>query len=177
MLRTLLLLPLLLPACKGDDPADGGIADWGGGTFQVSTLAVRDACFDGALAALFMPQGADTPQVFEYDVYLPAYEELPLSYSIDLREPFVGMPLTMRAGDGGALLGTGTIEAVLLNADVYGDCVADMDVAVTIAPQSSTTASGAADITIRDLRGDEGRCPVPDADPCVVALTLSATLP
>jgi hypothetical protein len=168
---------MLLLAC--DDSADttAAVEDWVGGDYTMYTLAAEDACFDGALAALFMPEGPQDPHPFEYLVYIPDYAELPLSYTIDLREPFVSMPVTVARGQGAMMSGTGQIDGVLLNEAAYGDCTATLGVTLQLTPSEPGTAEGYADIDIRDLSGGEGRCPVPTTDPCQIGLQLWATTP
>ena len=86
--------------------------------------------------ALFMPQGADTPQVFQYPVYIPKIEELPLTYEISLREPFVGLEITAEAGAEGEIeIVSGRMEEVELGA-TFGSCVATMDVEALITPDT-----------------------------------------
>ena len=53
---------LWMLACGG--PSDSSTFE--GGDYEVATVAMVDNCLDGALEALFMPQGRDTPQVFEF---------------------------------------------------------------------------------------------------------------
>lgn len=142
------------------------------GDYQFYTVDMEDACLDGALEALFMPQGRTTPQAFEYPVYVPSLDELPASYEISLREPFVGMPITVRKAGRSLEFEGGVMDEVLLNENLYGDCAATMVVDSTITPSTKTTGTGLATVEISDLRGDEGRCPAPDADPCTVTLEL-----
>ena len=123
-----------------------------------------------------MPSGPEQPQAFAYPIYLPSYDELPASYEIDLREPFVGMPVTVSAGEDGWLVASGVMEAVALGQVAYGDCAVTMTVAIEVLPSSSSTAEGWATIDISDPHGADGRCPVYEADPCQVTLTLQATL-
>lgn len=176
----LLSLALLL-ACGGrggddGDPADAVDFDWTGGDFQFTTWQVTDTCLDGALEALFMPDGPDAPWDFEYPVYLPAYDELPASYDVDFREPFVGMPVTVTAGSDGTLQVRGAVmEEVELGRGAYGDCVVTMSVDADMTPRSPDLADGEARIELSDPRGEDGRCPVLSGDPCTVTLILEAT--
>ena len=150
---------------------EGFPAEFYGTDHQITTYIVEDACFDGAMNALFMPQGNDSPQEFEYPVYIPSLDELPLTYEISLREPFVGMEMTASAGSDGIIeIGDAQMEEVALGG-TFGDCVATMDVTATITPsvdhfEFDTT------IAISNLRGDEVGCPVPQAEPCTVKLFM-----
>lgn len=167
-----MLLMMMLACTDNPKPTDG--ASWTGGAFQVYTHAAEDSCFDGAMEALFMPEGPKTPHAFAYPVYLPSFEELPLDYEIDLREPFVALPISMTQSADNQLLGQGEIDAVLLGESVYGDCTATMGVSLSVQPIDASTASGMATIDMMNLRGLEERCPVPMTDPCQVTLTLQA---
>ena len=174
-MRTLIAI-LGLVACASEEPQEDAEFSWSGGEFDFRTVDANDACLGGALAVLFMPNGPDTPQEFEYPIYLPTYEELPLSYAIDLREPFVGMEVTVREGNEGALsIRDSIMESVELGAGTYGDCVVTMSVDAEFIPISSTTVEGMAIIEISDPRGSEERCPVLDSDPCDVELSIEAS--
>ena len=168
-----MILLLTLGCAKTDEEKSLGFT-WTGGDFDFTTTAADDSCLDGALEALFMPGGPETPQQFEYPVYLPSFDEVPLSYEIDLREPFVSMPVTVDANGEGILSASGVIDPVLLGEVAYGDCVVTMTAEIDMVPSSQNSAEGEGRIAISDPRGDDGRCPVYDADPCMVALDLIA---
>jgi len=123
-----------------------------------------------------MPEGPATPNDFEYLIYLPDYEELPMSYSVDLRAPFIEMPVTVDSSDDSTLQIRGSVmDAVELGPATYGDCVVTMTVDLDLTPVSSNEAEGEAKITISDPRGDDGFCPIFDESPCPVDLSLTAT--
>jgi hypothetical protein len=171
------LLPILIFCACGGDAGDAAfdLADWTGGDFQFYTVQVDDQCLDGALEALFMPEGPTNRHAFEDPIYLPGYEELPLSYDISLRDPFVGMPVTVTEGDGGMLEVRGSVmESVELGQVAYGDCVVTMSVDADLLPVAADQADGNATVSITDARGDDGRCPVFAVDPCAVALVIEA---
>ena len=90
---------LLLSCSEKEIDTASPLDEFYGTDHQITTVAVEDDCFDGAMALLFMPQGEDVPQEFQYPVYIPTIDELPKTYEISLREPFVGMQIT--ASDGG----------------------------------------------------------------------------
>ena len=171
---------ILLAACSGDRAAEKEAEealgfDWEGGEFDFTTWQVEDACLDGAMEALFMPDGPSVPQEFEYPVYIPSYSELPISYDIDLREPFVGMPVTIEDAGEGWMQARGSIrEEVALGAAAYGDCVVTMTVDIDLLPVGPDSAECEARVAVSDARGDDGRCPVYESDPCLVTLAITA---
>ncbi len=163
---------------KAEDSASSVIEEfsWSAGQFDFATTDANDECLGGALEALFMPEGPATPHPFEYPVYLPSYEELPVNYTVDLREPFVQMPVTVDSSDGRVLQIRGSVmSAVELGRAAYGDCVVTMTVDADILPTSSTEATGSATINITNPRGDDGRFPVFEDEECDVELTMTAT--
>ncbi len=161
-----------LLACANDNEV---AATWTGGEFDFYTLVAMDECLGGALEALFMPEGVDTPHKFEYPIYIPGYEELPTEYTIDLREPFVEMPVNVEDGGDGWLYVRGSVmESVLLDEVKYGDCAVTMTADVDLLPRDDDTVDGQARIDISNPRGSEGLCPVFDGDPCRVSLDIEA---
>ncbi len=163
---------LLLLACTPDNEV---AATWEAGDFDFYTLVAMDECLGGALEALFMPEGVDTPHKFEYPIYIPSYEELPTEYTIDLREPFVAMPVKVEDGGEGWFYVRGSVmESVLLDEVKYGDCAVTMTADVDLLPRDEDTVDGQARIDISDPRGSEGLCPVFDGDPCQVTLDIEA---
>ena len=135
------------------------------------TLGVEDACFDGALEILFMPEGANNPHEFEYPIYMPLLEETPYQGSVDFREPFVGMDVEIAGDETGLLSIEGAImEAVALGGS-FGDCAADMTVSAEFSP-AEEGFSGAANIQLSNLQSAEEACPVPSSETCVVQLQL-----
>ena len=177
-----MLTLMLMFACGGDakdTAADGPTfdpADWSGGDFDFLTVAANDQCLGGALEALFMPDGPGTPNSFEYPTYLPGYGELPMAYTIDLRDPFVSMPVNVDSDDGVTFAIRGSLmESVPLGAAAYGDCTVTMSVDADVTPSSADAVDGFATITVTEPRGSDGRCPVFDVEPCQVELDLAAT--
>jgi len=169
-----MMLLMLATGCGMTDEESPPDFSWVGGDFDFTTTAADDDCLDGALEALFMPGGPEAPQEFEYTIYLPSRDEVPLSYDIDLRSPFVGMPVTVDAGADGMLTAAGIIDSVPLGVVAYGDCEVTMTASIDMLPTSADTAEGAAQIAISDPRGEDERCPIYDADPCLVRLSLTA---
>ncbi len=162
----------MLFACNGA-PTPG---DWVEGDYQFTTLAVHDTCLDGALEALFMPDGPANEWDFEFPIFVPHPNNTPNSYNVDFREPFVGMPVTVEAGEAALEVRGGVMEAVLLNEAQYGDCVATMSVDADFVAVEAGLLAVEGRIAVSNLRGDEGRCPALDTDPCQVTLDVRAEL-
>jgi len=159
---------------ESGEPPD--ISGWTGGTFDFQTVDIEDDCLGGAFEALFMPEGPDVPHAFEYQIYIPGFEDLPEVYTIDLRAPFVEMPVSVDSPDGRTYEIRGSVmSAVELGQVAYGDCVVTMTVDVDLTPVSADTAEGTARIEISDVRGDDGLCPVFERSPCTVELDLLAS--
>jgi len=172
------LLPFLM-ACNGSEkdtasgPPDALV--WRGGNFDFSTVSADDGCLGGALGVLFTPEGRDEPSPFEYPIYLPDTEELPYSANIDLRDPFIEMPVTIEDGSDGDLQMRGAVmEEVALGSASYGDCVVTMTVDADLHPVTDDEVEGTAQIAISDPRGEDDRCPVFTSEDCTVRLELTA---
>jgi hypothetical protein len=172
-LPCLMLIALTLPGCPQD--GTGAASEYTGGEFQFTTVAVDDACLDGALEVLFMPEGPEVPRSWDYPAYLPSFGEMPTSYTIDLREPFGSIEVEVRdGGDGRMVAEDAVMNDVLLGEDRYGDCEVTMTCSVDLSVVNADRVEGTTAIAISDPRGDDGRCPVFDASPCTVTLTLQA---
>jgi len=158
-----------------DDDTHGDPSDYVGGDFQFTTLAVEDGCLDGALEVLFMTEGPEVPKEWDYPTYLPSFDEMPTTYAIDLREPFVGIVVTVEEGGPDRMVVEDAVmDEVLLGEDRYGDCVVTMTCDVDLTVVGATRLEGSAAISISDPRGEDDRCPVFDASPCTMTLTLVA---
>lgn len=153
-----------------------GAGPWVEGEYQFYTLTVQDACLDGAMEIIFMPNGPASEHLFEYPVFVPHPKNTPDSYDIDLRAPFLGMPVTVETTDFGLGVRGSVMESVLLNESQYGDCVTTMSVDVDLYAIEEGLMTGDARLDVSNARGDEGRCPSFDADPCQVSLELRAQL-
>lgn len=175
------LLPILLTGlgCSGS-AGDSGTSSsktqpWSGGDFDFYTESSVDGCLGGALEALFMPAGPAEPHAFEFPIYLPEHSELPFTSEVDLRAPFVEMPVTIEdAGQGSFMINGAVMEAVELGSAAYGDCVVTMTVQAQLTVVDNDTLNGEAEIAISDPRGAEDRCPVFTENNCSVELTLKA---
>ena len=177
-LPALLLAALALAGCGGVDAsgAPDRPFDFPEGDFQVTTLGIEDRCLDGGLHPLFMPQGTGTPWDWTYPIRLHPPEALPQTYPIRLRDPFGEMTVRAeRVGDTEERVRGLQNTGVVLNEDLYGDCVADLDADVAITLYAQDRAAGRGALLMSNPRGAEGRCP--DSDRleagCQVLLELS----
>jgi hypothetical protein len=161
------LLAVLLVACN---PSGGG-ADFASGNFQLTTQDVNDGCLDGGMEVLFMPEG--TPNDFASTIYIPALDELPATYNVDIQDPFNDMEVTV-TGDADTRTVTGAENnGVEFDADTYPGCLIDNSIDVDLTIDSADDMHGTA--TLHANSFDEGSCPVVTDDPCDIVLTLTAT--
>jgi hypothetical protein len=162
----------LLLACTGAPDT------YTGGSFQFYTLAVQDDCYGGAMEAVFMPEGAGTEQAFANEIYLPSFDEVGddgFSSTVELQAPFTSMDVVIDSDGSSTLSLSGVSQTgVLLNEDLWADCVGDIDFDVTMTVDSATEVSGVADLITSNPVGDT--CETPDSDPCTIELTLRAEL-
>ncbi len=176
MRRRLLSLSLLfgLAGCGGDPSAEVSGErpfDFPTGEFALTTLSVDDRCLDGALHALFMPEGAGTPWAWERPVTLHPPEDLPKTADLVLRAPFGAVSVTYSAVDMRRARARGAQNrGVPLDEERFGACVADLDADVDVQIVSTDLVSCEGVLTMSDPRGDP-RCPVL-ATPCEVALVF-----
>lgn len=160
---TLLLTAL---ACTTDDAED-----FTGGDFQITTTAVDDGCYDGAINTVFLPDGDDSTNDWANPTYLPGWDELPATYTIALQDPFSDMEVTMVDGGAQNLVVDGASQtAVELDADQYPGCTADMSIYVDITVVSAGEISATATLTTSNTQGDT--CPTITSDPCDITLDL-----
>jgi hypothetical protein len=165
LVRNLFILGALLMGCDpSDDPAD-----FTSGDFQFSTQAVSDGCLDGGMEVLFMPEGI--PTEFANPIYIPAVDELPATYEIDLQDPFSEMEVTV-TGDEDTRTVTGAVNNnVEFDDDNYPGCLVDSSIDVDLTVDSADELHGTA--TMHTTSFDEGGCPVVDTDPCDIIATLT----
>ena len=170
-MRTLTWILMVGTACGG---SAGDPSFLEPGEHQFYTVAMADSCLDGALETLFMPEGPASEHAFSYPIYLPGYDELPSSYTIDLREPFVGMDVELDSSDGLTLELRGSVMESVLLGSAYGDCTVTMRVDADLTPVAQGRLNGTAWISISDAQGSEELCPVFSGNPCEVVLNLRA---
>jgi hypothetical protein len=167
---------LLFLACDKDQlvtPEE--FQDLYGVDHQFYTEAVSDECFDGALSALFMPEGPESAHAFEYPIYMPLLEETPFNTSVDLREPFMGMDVVISgAADGSLSISSSVIPSVLLGGN-FGDCSSTMTVDAEFSPRPSGFV-GLASIALSAFESGDDSCPVPSSNECTVQLQVYSEL-
>ena len=153
---------------KDDTGSDGGSFD--AGEFQFTNTAVDDACLDGGFTVLFLPEGNGTENDWAYPVELPAWDNLPATYSIQLQEPFSGMEITVTEGGSEQFSMAGALQTgVVFNEDSYPDCTVDLNIDATINIETSDSVTGQAFMTVDNPSGDT--CPVFEGGtPCQVTL-------
>ena len=161
-----------LAGCGGDPSAEVSgerTFEFPSGEFTLTTLSVHDGCLDGALHAVFMPEGAGTPWAWEHPVTLHPPEDLPKTADLLLRAPFGALSVTYSAVDMRRARAQGDQnQGVLLDEERFGACVADLDADVDVQLVSRDLVSCEGVLTLSDPRGDP-RCPLM-ATPCEVAL-------
>jgi len=168
---------LAIAACGGSD--DGGTTEGGtteggevfqAGTFQLYTTEVSDKCLDGGLDLLFQPDGANTEYMLANTTEFPSTADLPADLNVKLQAPFSDMAATVEADGANMKIVGASQENVVIDADKYGDCNADMMIDADITIQDSANIVVAATLSISDWQGDN--CPTALSDPCMVTLTM-----
>jgi len=168
-----LLLPFALLGCPAGDDADDTAAAFEGGDFEFSTHAVDDGCLSGAAEAIYMPQGPSVPELWEDPIELPAFEDLPATYTIQLPDPLDSLQITVTAGGAGEFVVEGAhLEDTLFDEDTYPDCTVDSDVDSVLTVQTNDHLTGTITLQNTDYQGDS--CPVVEGDPCSVVLDVQA---
>ena len=174
-MRNLSIIAILSVGCgKGGDTAAGGDFDFTqfeAGTFQFTTTAVDDDCYDQAFSVIFMPEG--TANDWATTTELPAWGDLPSSYSIELQAPFSAMDVTVSAGGDGEMVLDGAEQIdVELDPDNYPGCLVDMDISASFDVVGASSIQGNAVLNTAGF--DESGCPVVGGDPCAITLDLTA---
>lgn len=165
-MRTLPLLFLL--AC---DPSGSG-GNFASGDFDFQTIDVDDGCLDGAFDTLFMPEG--TANDFGAPIYIPAVDELPSTYTIDLASPFGTMEVEV-TGDGETrtIRGAQTTDVEYDDANHPG-CLIDASVDVDLVIDDGDNVHGTATMELGSF--DESTCPVvTNTAGCTVVATIRGT--
>ena len=149
----------------------GGTDDFTGGDFQITTTAVSDACYDGAMATVFLPEGDGTTNDWADATYLPGWDELPATYTIALQDPWSDMEVTVE--DGGAsnlVIDNASQTGAELDADQWEGCLADASIYVDITVVNSDEVTANAVLTISNLDGDN--CEPITGDSCDITLDV-----
>ena len=178
-LALVIMSALAIAACGGHDHDDHEHGDSTGataatgfsaGTFQLYTIEVSDKCLDGGLDLLFQPDGENTEYKLENTTEIPGSADLPADLTVKLQDPFSDMAVKIEA-DGDNMKVVGAVqEDVVIDADKYGDCNADMTVDLSITIMDDNNLTVAASLSVSDWQGDN--CPEAQADPCMVNLTM-----
>lgn len=175
MHRILPIALVALVACgEKDDTAGFDYASFEGGTFQFTTNAVSDACYDGSMELVFMPEG--TANDWAATTELPGWADLPASYNLALPEPFLAMDVTVE--DGGeatlSLAPTAQPDLVPLDEDNYPDCMVTMEISATLTIVDADNIQGTATLTTTGMSDDKD-CPQDYLeDPCDISLDVVA---
>jgi hypothetical protein len=178
MHRILPLTVLLLAACgdKDDTASDFDFATFEGGTFQFTTTAVDDGCYDGSFEPIFMPDGAETPNDWAATTELPSWGDLPASYELALPDPFLAMDVTVEEGGDGVMVLSPTAQpdAVVLDEDNFPNCMVQITISADLTITGPDTITGAATLEMAGFEADPDNCPVVTSDPCEITLDLTA---
>ncbi len=175
MHRILPLALLVLAACgEKDDTAGFDYSTFEAGTFQFTTNAVSDACYDGSMSLVFMPEG--TANDWAATTELPGWADLPASYELGLPDPFLSMDVTVTDGGSGVLSldPTDQPDLVPLDEDNYPDCMVQMAISATLTIVDADNVQGSATLTTTGMSEDED-CPQDYLeDPCDITLDVVA---
>lgn len=163
------LLPIfLLAACS---PSGGG-ANFEGANFEFQTLDVVDGCIDGAFDTIFMPEG--TANDFGTPIYVPGFDELPMSYDIDLASPFQTMSVDVTGDEDTRTIRGAQSTGIEYDADNNPGCLIDALIDVDLIIDDADTVHGTATLELGSF--DEASCPVvTDTTGCEVVLTINGT--
>jgi hypothetical protein len=159
---------LLMMACN---PSGTG-ANFESGDFDFQTTDVADGCLDGAFDTLFMPEG--TANDFGTPIYVPALDELPASYDVDLADPFGSMPVEVTGDDETREIRGAQTTDVEYDSDNNPGCLIDALIDVDLTIDDADTVHGTATLELGSF--DESTCPVvTNTSGCDVVLSLSGT--
>ena len=162
---------LLALACTTD-----GATDFTGGDFQLTTTAVSDYCYDGAMVTIFLPEGDGTTNEWANATTLPGLDELPSTYTIQLQEPFSDMEVTMEAGADATSMHVhdASQDGVLIN-EAWDDCYADLSFSADITIVDADNVTGFVEVTTSNAVGDSCEEMMGGATECTVELDLTGT--
>jgi len=166
-----LALGLFMMGCPGGDDDDDASGDFYAGSFMFSTVGVDDACTDGALEVIYMPDGSDVPSEWQYPVELPAFEDCPVDVAIQLQDPFKDITVTMTSpGEDQFAIESEDMLGVELDPDTYEECVVDYNIDALLTLQDTDTLSGT--VTLHTSNWVGANCPQVDSDPCDITLDI-----
>jgi hypothetical protein len=157
------------------DSASASGAEFTAGTFQLTTTEAKDSCLGGGLETLFMPDGAATPYDLANTTEFRAAADLPKTYNISLQAPFTEMDVTVEKGasDRSMQIRDSVQTDIVVNADSYGHCNVDMSIDADITVVDNDNINVTATILVTDWQGADMKCPMAQADPRQVTLTMT----
>ncbi|MBN2798992.1 MAG: hypothetical protein JXX28_07575 [Deltaproteobacteria bacterium] len=175
-MKHLLPLALLALAACGDKTDEFDFTTFEGGTFQFTTTAVSDGCYDGSFEPLFMPDGADSPSDWAVTTEIPAWADLPATYTVNLPAPFASMEVTVDAnGDATMVMAPqAQSEPLALDADNFPNCMVQTTLSATLNIVDADAIDGSAVVDASGFQSDPDNCPVVTADPCTITLDVTA---
>lgn len=129
--------------------------EFSGGQFQMTSQGVDDNCADGSFATLLMPEGTNTPTDWAYPIEIPGWQDMatPVTYMIELQEPFSNMEVTVIQGDttGVIEMSGGSQDSVPLFDD--DSCYVDLEISATMQIESDDSLTGQATLVFEDSSG------------------------
>lgn len=159
--------------CGGDDDTTPAAdSAYTSGNFVVTVLDVDDACFDGAMNTIVLPDG--TARDLPAPVALPGYADLPAGVDIQFSAPFQSVTGSAFVANGENGLMTDAAGIVQTGVDISdgGDCLADMSVHVQLIASDNDTLTGSGYLEITSATGAD--CPVFAGSGCKVTSNVSA---
>jgi hypothetical protein len=163
----------------GTDTAGGGsdtkapASTFTGGNFQLTTHEAKDECLDDALSILFMPDGTDKPYDLQFPTELPAYKDLPKSFTMKLQAPFSNMEVMLeQAGEAKMKVKDSKQTDLVVDSKSYGDCNVDMTIDADLTVVDDDNIELYAKIKVGDWKSSGDTCPAYKSDPCNITLTM-----
>ena len=167
------------PAVEGDKDATTGsdtkapASTFSGGNFQLTTHEAKDECLDDALSVLFMPNGTDKPYDLQFPTELPAYKDLPKTFTMKLQDPFSNMEVKLeQAGEAMMKVKDSKQMDLVVDSKAYGDCNVDMSIDADLTVVDADNIELHAKIKVSDWKSSGDTCPKYKSDPCNITLTM-----
>ena len=167
------------PAVEGDKDATTGsdtkapASTFSGGNFQLTTHEAKDECLDDALSVLFMPNGTDKPYDLQFPTELPAYKDLPKTFTMKLQDPFSNMEVKLeQAGEAMMKVKDSKQMDLVVSSKDYADCNVDMSIDADLTVVDADNLELHAKIKVSDWNSSGGTCPDYKSDPCNITLTM-----
>ncbi len=168
------------PAESGTDTGAGttedsttGAFDFSGGNFQLTTHEAKDECLDNALSILFMPDGTDKPYDLQFPTELPAWKDLPSTFTMKLQAPFSDMEVKLdKAGASKMVVKDSKQTDLVVDSKKYDDCNVDMSIDADLTVVDDDNIELYAKIKVSDWKSSGDTCPEVKSDPCDITLTM-----